>query len=104
MPTPMTSAGSTPLSAQDAGTSSWKTAQVVLGVLERPVGRRAARAVRRAAARSSMTPMRVGVDGRGEDPPVGDVDEHGPPRFGAEIDADGVSGHDPLRTGFDPLC
>ena len=41
-------------------------------------------------------PVGIRVDGRGERPAVGKVDEHGSPRFGPEVDADRISAHEVL--------
>ena len=41
MPMPTTSAGSTPDSTMTAGTARWNVRDVVVGILERPVGAQA---------------------------------------------------------------
>ncbi len=67
-------------------------AQVVVGVLERPVGRQDDRLVRSGEVLVDDA-VAIWLDGRRDLRPVGDVDEDGATRTGPEIDPDRVPAH-----------
>ena len=92
MPTPMTSAGSTPALARTSGIGRLEDPQVVVGILERPVGRQDDVAVRE---RQPLVDDAVAIrlDGGRETGAVGDVDEDGAAGLGPEVDADRVPAH-----------
>ena len=92
MPRPMTSAGSTPDSPQDRRDRLLEDPQVVLGILERPVGRQDdAPIVEREDVVDDA--VRVLGDGRRELPAVGHVHQDRAAGTGPEVDADRVPGH-----------